>query len=816
VLLSGEPGIGKSRLIEAVLDTIETEPHSRLRYFSSPYHKDSALHPVIAQLERAAGFERDDTAEIKLAKLEKLLAPGAPSTEDLALIAELLSLPVTRRYPPLGFTPQRKKEKTFAALFRGIEAMARRRPVLMAYEDLHWIDPTSLELLDLIIERVRQLPVFLIATLRPEFQAPPWINRPRLTRVALIRLDQAAGTALVHSISGARALPTRIVDEIVERTDGVPLFVEELTKAVVEANVHGYVDPNLLGTAGLAALAVPTTLHASLTARLDRLGPVAKEVTLIGAAIGREFSYELLAYIADLPEADLRSACNQLTTAGLVFGGGTGSEVNYVFKHALIRDAAYGTLLRDRRRELHAAIARGLEARFPQGVEAQPELLAHHLTEAGQANVAVKYWLKAGRRSAERSANREAASQLQRGLEMLMSLPASPDRDRLELDFQLALGTPLISLHGWSAPPVTVTYERAAQLCKQLHDLDPLGPTLFGLFTNRMVRGETRAARQLAEQLRALAGSQGNAVNRILSHRAMAAALMQLGELAQARSELENVIALYDPQRDRYLATRCITHPHASGLAFLSLVLCVMGYPEQAKRWAQDALRYAAELEHANTTGLVCFYAGAGLAALIGDAAAAGDYADMLIRLADEHHVPPWRGPGLVFRGWALAQRGDHEQGLSLAQQGIAEMDAFTNVFHRSRHLGLLAMMHARLHDRTAAFQTIEEAHEEVRRTEACFWQAELHRIDGEIRRFYGAPDAEVEACLAKAMSVARKQGARLFELRASRRLAELWRDQGRREAAREFFVPIFAWFTEGFDTPDLKEAKALLDELNN
>src|SRR6202035_5720562 len=445
VLVSGEPGIGKSRLTVALSEQIEAEPHTRLRYFCSPHYQDSALYPFIAQLERAAGFTRDDTVEAKLAKLRALLAPGARDDDDIALLSELLSLPSSAA--DLNLSPQRKREKLFDALLSQLEAEARHRSVLMVFEDAHWIDPTSRELLDLTVDRVRQLRVLLAVTFRPEFQ-PPWGGRSHVTSSALNRLGDRDGEALVQTLAGNAALSPDIVAEIVERTDGVPLFVEELTKAVLESAAQGDRVAAVLGTASLAALSVPATLHASLMARLDRLGPMPKEIAQIGAVLGREFPYDRIEPVAQRPENELQAALGQLGDAGLLFCRGTAPHASYLFKHALVQDAAYSPLLRGRRQELHAGAAAALEGHFADLVERQPELLAHHLTAAGDTERAVDQWLKAGRHAAARFNYREAIAHFERGLGLLQSLKESLVRDGREIELQLALGVCLFTAKG--------------------------------------------------------------------------------------------------------------------------------------------------------------------------------------------------------------------------------------------------------------------------------------------------------------------------------------------------------------------------------
>ena len=363
VLIRGEAGLGKSRLAAALEERLQAEPHLRLRYFCSPYHQDSALFPFVDQLGRAAGFAREDPPAVKLEKLEALLARAAPPDEDVAFLADLLSLPASERHPLPNLSPQRKKERTLEALIRQLEGLARQQPVVMVFEDAHWIDPTSRELLDLTVERVRSLPVLLVVTFRPEFQ-PPWTGQPQVTMLALNRLDRRDRTALVGQIAGGKALPDEVVDQIVDRTDGVPLFVEELTKSVLESGLLREEADRYVLDRALPPFAIPTRLHDSLMARLDRLASV-RLVAQIGAAIGREFSYALLRAVSRLPEDELQAALDRLVASELVFQRGTPPEAVYAFKHALVQDAAHGSLLRSSRQQLHAQIAEALETHFP-------------------------------------------------------------------------------------------------------------------------------------------------------------------------------------------------------------------------------------------------------------------------------------------------------------------------------------------------------------------------------------------------------------------------------------------------------------------
>jgi class 3 adenylate cyclase len=466
VLISGEPGIGKSRITAELEQRLRVEPHLRLRYFCSPYYQDSALFPFIEQLGRASEFASDDLPDVKLDKLEALLARAAPPDEDVAVLADLLSLPASERRPLPNLSPQRKKDRTLEALIRQVEGLSRRLPVVVVIEDAHWMDPTSRELLDLAVERVRSLPVLLIVTFRPEFQ-PPWIGQSQVTMLALNRLDRRDRTALVELIAGRKPLPIEVVSQIADRTDGVPLFVEELTKSVLESGIlREELDCYVL-VCTLPSLAIPTTLQDSLMARLDRLASV-RLVAQIGAAIGREFSYALVRAVSRLSKDELEAALARLVASGLVFQRGEMPEAVYTFKHALVQDAAHGSMLRSSRQQLHAQIAHALETHFPELMDSQPELFAQHYAEAGLIEKSVAYWGRAGQKSAARSAMAEAAAQLQKALDQLELLPKTLERQRQELEFCSSLGAALRFVKGQATPEMGRAFARARELWEQL------------------------------------------------------------------------------------------------------------------------------------------------------------------------------------------------------------------------------------------------------------------------------------------------------------------------------------------------------------
>ena len=590
VLVSGEPGIGKSRLTAALSQRIETEPHTRLRYFCSPHDQDSALYPFIGQLERAAGFARDDTTTTKLDKLEALLGDGA-EPGDLSLIAEMLSLSGGERFPPLDLSPQRKKERTLAALLRQLQALARRQPVLMIFEDLHWIDPTSRELLDLTVEKIAALPVLLVATYRPEFQ-PPWVGQSQVTVIALNRLGRNEGATLVHRLAGnLGALPPDVVDEIVERTDGVPLFVEELTKAVVEAGAdRGYAS---ISAVPPSSLAVPATLHASLLGRLDRLGPAAKNVAQVGAAIGRDFSHELLAAAVPLAEPELQEALRRLVEAGLVFQRGAPPTAEYLFKHALVQDTAYSTLLRGPRQALHRRIAEALEQRFPDFVETRPEIVAHHYGEAAIADKAITYWHLAGKLSVAKSAVREAIAQLRRGLSLLDGLPETRERQQLELDIHVTLTQALMAGKGYADPETVAVLERANRLVTETGAVGtPLHfSVLYGLWLFNFNRGAIAAAVEHAANFLSFAQSQPSSGPLLVGHRILGHSLIFSGDYRAALAHFETAASLHRPDEHRNSAFHYGQDIGVSAFVMLSWALWHCGYPDQSAGESRGSAR---------------------------------------------------------------------------------------------------------------------------------------------------------------------------------------------------------------------------------
>jgi class 3 adenylate cyclase/tetratricopeptide (TPR) repeat protein len=807
VLISGEPGIGKSRLTAALSEHIGSEPHTRLRYFCSPHHQDSALHPFISQLERAAGFVRDDTADARLGKLRALLALGSQDDDDTALVSELLSLPSSAT--DLNLSPQRKREKLFEALLNQLEAVARNQPVLFVFEDAHWIDPTSRELLDLAVDRVRRLPVLLAITFRPEFQ-PPWGGRAHVTSLALNRLGERDGEALVHTLAGNAALTAEIVAEIVERTDGVPLFVEELTKAVLESAGQGDRVAAVLATTSQTALSVPATLHASLMARLDRLGPAVKEIAQIGAVLGREFGYELIEPVAQRPEKELQAALDQLSEAGLLFCRGTAPHATYLFKHALVQDAAYSTLLRGRRQELHARVAAALEAHFADLVDRQPELLAHHLTAAGDTERAADQWLKAGRHAAARLAYLEAIAHLERGLGLLNSLPESPARDAREIDLQLALGLCLFTAKGpvEAKPP----YMRAHELAESSGEPQQRFEALYGVWQSTAVSGRIAAASPFSERLLRMAEPVGDDGLRLQAHHSGWMTWWAAGDQAKAREHADAGRLLYDPIR--HASHRLVYGGHDPGVCAGNVgaqAEWLLGYPEKALASITDALALAERIAHPFTLSLALTNS-----SVVYLNRREPDQALRLVEaaevLAAEQRLSLIHEPG-VLRGVALLGQGAVGDAIAGIREGVTNSTRLGRTIFLPQCLASLAEGLARHGEGAAALAALREGLEIAGATGERVWDAELHRVTGTVLLAENQLD-EGQASLRQAIRIAQAQQTKSLELRAATSLARLWGEQGRRAEAHDLLAPVYGWFTEGFDTADLKEAQALLDEL--
>jgi class 3 adenylate cyclase/tetratricopeptide (TPR) repeat protein len=792
VLLVGEAGIGKSRVSRALFDAVAEEPHFRVRYQCSPYHTDSALWPVIQQLTYAADLGAEDPLELKLDKLEALLE-RAGGRAAAPLIADLLGLDGAARYGPLDLTPQIQRTRTLQALAEQLLGLAARRPVLVALEDGHWIDPTTLELIEQGLDRIGAARVLILLTSRPDHQ-PALAGHPHVTRLTLNRLGRTVVETIVARLGGEH-LPGATIAAIIARTDGVPLFVEELTKAVLETG----------------EATIPASLHDSLMARLDRI-PEVKEVAQIAACIGREFDYALLAAVADRPEPDLQSSLDKLATAELIFRRGTPPAASYTFKHALVQDAAHESLLKSRRRALHAQIAEVLETRFPQSVDGEPELLAQHYAAAGLTEPAVRYWQKAGARAIEHSAYEEALAHLTRGLDALRTLPDTEQHARQELDLQIALGVAIKVGRGFTAAEMEPVYSRACELSERLGETEKLVYALRGLWAFDFVAGQWERGRRLAEQAISAVKDTNDSVALTVAHYIFGSTLFYQGELISARRQLEAGVVHYER---RCHETDVLISGQDTGvitLNNLSLTLCALGYPDSAKQVAKRSLDRARKLVHPFSLALALTF-GSHVRTFRREWHELAVMAEELSILSSDYDFPFYKVVGVILRGMALAAQGESATGISEIRRGLAEHGRMGVQNLRLWFTACLAEILKAEGRIDEGLELLAEALEAVRKGERVY-EAEVHRLVGELLLLQPSRQAEGEAHLVEALEITRHQDAKWWELRAASSLACFWAKQGEPRKAYDLLAPVYDWFTEGFDTADLRDARALLDQL--
>jgi class 3 adenylate cyclase/predicted ATPase len=817
ILLTGDPGIGKSRLVQMLKDRVTQEPHVRWECRSVPYYQNTALYPLTDLFQRTLQWQQHETPDEKLGKLEQTLSQyRLPLHESVPLFAPLLSLSLPEHhYPPLNLSPQRQRQKTLETISAILLELAEHQPVLFIVEDLHWADPTTLELLNLVLDQTPTASLLVLLTCRPTFQ-PSWSHRSYLTEVTVHRLSQHSTERMTEQVVGGKRLPAEVLQQIIEKTDGVPLFVEELTKAILESGQLKAFDGHYAFTGSLRTLTIPATLQDSLMARLDRL-MTGKVIAQLGATIGRQFSYALLQAVAQLNDRTLHEELHRLVEAELLYQRGLPPQATYVFKHVLIQDAAYQSLLKTTRQQYHQQIAHILEAQFPETTEAQPELLAHHYTEAGLAEQAVHYWQHAGQRATERSAYVEAIAHLTQGLALLKTLPESHERVQREVDMLIALGASLLATKGQAAPEVAQTYTGARHLCQHLAEPHQLFPILRGLWMYSFVHAEYQTAHALGEQLLTLAQQSQDPVLLVAAHRALGATLFHLGAPASAHTHLAQGLACYDPQQHRAHAflylfgedTGVVCH------SFSAWTLWCLGYPDQGLTQIDHALTLAQQLAHPLNLVFALSFA-AMFHQFRREVRVAQEHAAATISLAQERGFPSWMALGAILRGWTLAQRGQAQEGIAQITQGLRAFRATGAEIARPYCLALLAEAHGILGKPEAGLAALTEALTLVDTTGERWSEPELYRLKGELllQQSLDHP-VEAEACFHQAITIAQNQKAKSWELRAATSLARLWQQQGKRDEARQLLGDVYNWFTEGFDTADLQDAKVLLDALS-
>jgi predicted ATPase len=811
VLLTGSSGIGKSHIIEALMKRITQEPHTRLRFQCSPYFSNTAFYPVINQFERVAGFQRDDSAAQKLQKLAQMLNGSVDNlAASVPLFAALLSIPTGNQYPPLDISPQRQKEFMFSALLEQLHYYQRRKPTLIICEDLHWIDPSSRELLTRLVTWASTARSIILLTSRNSFPTS-WIEQRHVTLLALNRLSPQQCETLAKNVASGKTLPEGVLHELVSKSDGVPLFIEELTKATIYTGVLDEHSDHYELKGLLSVAAIPSTLQDSLTARLDQLSP-AKAVAQTASVIGREFSYDLLATVMPLPKTKLLKALNQLIKAEVIFYFGTPSETMYVFKHALLQSAAYDSMVRSKRRLLHRDIGQAIEQHFPEILRKEPELVARHFSAAALPEKAVDYWLQAGQASSERSAYVEATWHLEEGLQVLASLPASPERDQRELALRIALGPALIFTKGAGTQEVEQVYRESLQLCARLPESTLHFAAYWGWWR---ISGNFKIMRERADQLLILAEGLNDPGLSLQAHHCQWAVLFHLGDYDGCRTHIEQGLSLYSSGDYRHHASIFGGHdPQVCAYGEQGQTLWLLGFPEQAREEVQKALAWAEQLRHSGSivhaldmTLLVHGYRR--------EANLVQTMAEKMIQFSDAHGLPDEWAKGMLFRGWAYAMTGQPEKGIAAIKNGLADLSQTGTKEDFPIYFDMLADAYQRAGDTEQALSTLAEALIQIKHTKSRYWEAEIYRHLGEL--LLASPTQTVtkaETCLTKALEIAHRQQAKSLELRAATSLAHLRRQQGQPHQGRAMLQSVYDWFTEGFESIDLKNAAALLREL--
>jgi class 3 adenylate cyclase/predicted ATPase len=812
-LLCGEAGIGKSRVSKTLRDCLDTS-HLKIEYQCSPYHTNSPFHPVVKQLEHAAGFEIGDTPDIKLSKLKSALAPaGQVTLAEIGLYAALLSIPTGESHSQTDLTPQRQKDLTIDALIRQLLALAQATPVLFILEDVHWIDPTTLELVNRTIQTIRAAPVLFLLTFRPDF-LPPWLDQPHVTMLRLEKLSRDQAGSMILEVTGGRRIPDEVYEQIISKTDGVPLFIEELTKAVLESGLLRYAGDRYVIDGPLPPLAIPTTLHDSLMARLDRFAPV-KEIAQIGAVLGREFSYRLIAAVALTSTTFLQSALSQLTEAELIFELGERPDSTYVFKHALVQDAAYESLLRSKRQQLHNRIANVLKDQFAETIEQQPELMAHHLLQAGLTEPAIAYLQRTAQRAIQRSANTEAIGHLKQALESLHSLPKTRERTRTELELEVMLGQAMIAGRGYAAHETKEVLLRAKGLIDESTAPAQKFAILYGIWACYYVGGEGGMLRAAADDFLAEAEHHNDSAALCLSHRTLGTTLVTMGDFVGGRWHLERARELYDPVNHTPFRYQYGQDIGATALCYLCWALWHLGYVKQAASVSTEAMAIAEALSHPHTLAYTICHALGMLDVCRRRTEDMQSYARVAVAVSTDHGFPFWAAGGRIFEGWAVTCQAQADRGIEMLEEGLSAWRATGARLWLPIFLALKAQAQAKAGHGEAALQTIEQAITVSNETHERWAIAEVLRLKADLLLATGcATPGAIDALLVDSLEIARGQKARSWELRTACDLARLWQGQGRRGDAITLLQATYDQFTEGFETPDLASAKLLLDQL--
>ena len=813
LLLSGEAGIGKSRILKRFRDQLKDSKHWRYLYYSSAHHQSSAFYPIISQVEHSLGFEAHDSNEIKLAKVEKQLKQlNLPLAEYCPLYAFLLNIPTGDKYPPPTESPQQLKLQVIEALINHFSTMAEQAPILIVVEDIHWLDPSTFEMLERWIEELKTERCFLILTFRPEFQ-PPWKHHSYFTTLTLNRLSRRESTAIISEITGGKTLPQQVLDDIIEKTDGVPLFLEELTKTVLESGELECNDDVYTLRGSLPSLAIPESLQDSLMARLDQLSRV-KELAQLAATVGRQFSHELLAAASGLSQAELDIAIDKLLDAELIFRHGTAPEYTYEFKHAMVQEIAYQTLLKRTRQRYHLRIAGLLENQFAETVENNPEMIAHHYSEAQEPDNAAIYWYKAGQKATSRSANLEAIDHIHQGLQMIALMPESVDRAKRELELQIALAVPLTSVEGYASPEVRQTYTRARELCLQIGDTPQLFPSLYGMWRFYLLRADYAVARELSQQLIDIANNTKDPVFCAAAPRSIGATCFYQGELSDSRQFLEQVFVLETANEHRSRALSFdVVDVEVVSHSYNAWTLWLLGYPEQALQESSKAIELANQLNHQFSIALATSFA-SWVHQFCGDKNATQCAAEEALALSQKYGFKFWVGWAKIMQTWSVTDD-NYDEAIEQTEQGLSEWQVTGSKLGQSYFLTLLAETAMAVGQFEKSLKVLEEAQEFADLTNERFWQAEIHRVKGELLVLSPSLlDISAESCFNKALDVAESQQSKSLELRAVMglyRLHQKSENTARLEHTYQILENVYNSFDEGFETSDLIEAESLI-----
>ena len=816
VLLSGDAGIGKSRLVKILEKHVAQDPQAWLTPCQcSAYHQNSAFYPIIDLLGRVVlQFEQEDSPEKKMNRLEGFLTQyGFAHPEVVPVFCDLLSVQCSPKYPPSSLTPEGQKQLIFKTMLGVLLKIASRQPLLVVMEDLHWADPTTLEFLNLLVDQIATSRIFALFTYRPTYN-PSYRSRPYITPLMLHRLTREKSVDMIRHISGGKNLPAEVLEEILTKTDGVPLFVEELTKMVLESELLREEVNEYLLTGRLHTLKIPVTLQDSLMARLDRLN-TAKDLVQRCAILGREFTAEMLLAIQPHNEDIIQQGLSQLVESELLYQRGKFPKTTYIFKHALIQEAAYQSMLKNTRKKYHKQIADMLLKRFPELAVSQPEIVGHHYTEAGMGKMAISYWQQAGQRAVERFANEEAIAHFKRALEILANLPETAERSENELELLLAIGPSLIAIKGYAAEEVEQSYSRARTLGQQIGDAAQLFQVLWGLWGYYVVRAEHQEAREAGEELLELARNKQDTIYLMESHLTLGGALFCLAEFVKASEHLEKGAALYEPDKHRSYISLFAADLGVFCPAWAAHPLWHIGYPDRAIIRSREAVKLAEKLAHPYSIALALDYA-AIAHQFRREAKEAYKRAEAAITICEDHNFAYYLGWAMVIKGWALADMGDCENGTEVIQRGLNTLRNTGAKRSFPFYLSLLAEVYGKKGMVHEGLQILSEAFEEVQNIEERWWEAELFRLQGALVLQQPNPELEkAETSFHQALEVARRQHSISLELRAAISLYRLGQQQGRRNDAAKFLVEVYDRFTEGFDTPDLMEAKGILREIS-